>query len=49
MRRKKKFTSALSLALSLLMSLSCIQPVMAMQAVPDAVWQSVTADSHVST
>ena len=35
MRRKKKFTSALSLALSLLMSLSCIQPVMAMQAVPD--------------
>ena len=36
MRRKKKFTSALSLALSLLMSLSCIQPVMAMQAVPDA-------------
>ena len=35
MRRKKKFTGALSLALSLLMSFSCIQPVMAAQAVPD--------------
>ena len=35
MRRKKKFTSALSLVLSLLMSFSCIQPVMATQAVPD--------------
>ena len=35
MRRKKKFTSALSFVLSLLMSFSCIQPVMATQAVPD--------------
>ena len=35
MRRKKKFTSALSFVLSLLMSFSCIQPVMAAQAVPD--------------
>ena len=35
MRRKKKFTSALSFVLSLLMSVSCIQPVMAAQAVPD--------------
>ena len=35
MRRKKKFTSALSFVLSLLMAVSCIQPVMAAQAVPD--------------
>ena len=35
MRRKKKFTSALSFVLSLLMSFSCIQPVMATQTVPD--------------
>ena len=36
MRRKKKFKSVLSLALSLLMAVSYIQPVMATQAVPDA-------------
>ena len=35
MRRKKKFTSALSFVLSLLMAVSCVQPVMAAQAVPD--------------
>ena len=35
MRRKKKFTSALSFVLSLLMAVSCIQPVMATQTVPD--------------
>ena len=35
MRRKKKFTSALSFVLSLLVAVSCIQPVMAAQAVPD--------------
>lgn len=35
MRRKKKFTSTLSFVLSLLMSFSCIQPVMAAQAVSD--------------
>ena len=34
MRRKKKFTSALSFVLSLLMAASCVQPVMAAQAVP---------------
>ena len=43
MRRKKKFTSALSLALSLLMSFSCIQPVMATQAVPDV--ESVSGEA----
>lgn len=35
MRRKKKFTSALSFVLSLLMSFSCVQPVMAAQTVSD--------------
>ena len=35
MRRKKKFTSVLSLVLSLLMAVSCIQPVMATQADPN--------------
>ena len=35
MRRKKKFTSALSFVLSLLMAASCVQPVMATQTVPD--------------
>ena len=35
MRRKKKFTNALSFVLSLLMAVSCIQPVMAAQTVPD--------------
>lgn len=35
MRRKKKFTSALSFVLSLLMAASSVQPVMAAQAVPD--------------
>ena len=34
MRRKKKFTSALSFVLSLLMAASCVQPVMATQTVP---------------
>ena len=43
MRRKKKFTSALSFVLSLLMSFSCIQPVMAAQAVPDV--QSVSEEA----
>ena len=43
MRRKKKFTNALSLVLSLLMSFSCIQPVMATQAVPDV--ESVSGDA----
>lgn len=36
MGRNKKFTSVLSLALLLLMPVSCIQPVMAKQVVPDA-------------
>lgn len=35
MRKKKKFTSALSFVLSLLMAVSCVQPVMATQAVSD--------------
>ena len=35
MRRKKKFTNALSFVLSLLMAVSCIQPVMAAQTVPN--------------
>ena len=43
MRRKKKFTSALSFVLSLLMSFSCIQPVMATQAVPDV--ESVSGEA----
>ena len=43
MRRKKKFTSALSLVLSLLMSFSCIQPVMAAQTVPDV--ESVSGEA----
>ena len=43
MRRKKKFTSALSFVLSLLMSFSCIQPVMAAQAVPDV--ESVSGEA----
>ena len=45
MRRKKKFTSALSFVLSLLMSFSCIQPVMATQAVPDV--ESVSEEAAV--
>ena len=43
MRRKKKFTSALSFVLSILMSFSCIQPVMAAQAVPDV--ESVSGEA----
>ena len=43
MRRKKKFTSALSFVLSLLMSFSCIQPVMATQTVPDV--ESVSGEA----
>ena len=43
MRRKKKFTSALSFVLSLLMAASCIQPVMATQAVPDV--ESVSGEA----
>ena len=43
MRRKKKFTNALSFVLSLLMSFSCIQPVMATQAVPDV--ESVSGEA----
>ena len=43
MRRKKKFTSALSFVLSLLMSFSCVQPVMATQAVPDV--ESVSGEA----
>ena len=43
MRRKKKFTSALSFVLSLLMSFSCIQPVMAAQTVPDV--ESVSGEA----
>ena len=43
MRRKKKFTSALSFVLSLLMSFSCIQPVMATQAVPNV--ESVSGEA----
>ena len=43
MRRKKKFTSALSFVLSLLMSFSCVQPVMAAQAVPDV--ESVSGEA----
>ena len=43
MRRKKKFTSALSFVLSLLMAASCIQPVMATQTVPDV--ESVSGEA----
>ena len=43
MRRKKKFTSALSLVLSLLMAVSCIQPVMAAQTVSDV--ESVSGEA----
>ena len=43
MRRKKKFTSALSFVLSLLMSFSCVQPVMATQTVPDV--ESVSGEA----
>lgn len=43
MRRKKKFTSALSFVLSLLVAVSCIQPVMAAQAVPDV--ESVSGEA----
>ena len=43
MRRKKKFTSALSFVLSLLMAASCIQPVMAAQTVPDV--ESVSGEA----
>ena len=43
MRRKKKFTSALSFVLSLLMAASCVQPVMAAQAVPDV--ESVSGEA----
>ena len=43
MRRKKKFTGALSFVLSLLMSFSCIQPVMATQAVPNV--ESVSGEA----
>ena len=43
MRRKKKFTSALSFVLSLLMAVSCVQPVMAAQAVPDV--ESVSGEA----
>ena len=43
MRRKKKFTSALSFVLSLLMAVSCIQPVMATQTVPDV--ESVSGEA----
>jgi len=43
MRRKKKFTSALSFVLSLLMSFSCIQPVMAAQTVSDV--ESVSGEA----
>ena len=43
MRRKKKFTSALSFVLSLLMAASCVQPVMATQTVPDV--ESVSGEA----
>ena len=43
MRRKKKFTNALSFVLSLLMSFSCVQPVMATQAVSDV--ESVSGEA----
>ena len=43
MRRKKKFTSALSFVLSLLMAASSVQPVMATQAVSDV--ESVSGEA----
>ena len=46
MRRKKKFTSVLSLALSLLMAVSCIQPVMATQADPNVEFVSEEATTQ---
>ncbi|MBR9947959.1 BspA family leucine-rich repeat surface protein [Clostridiaceae bacterium Marseille-Q4145] len=55
MRRKKKFTSVLSLALSLLMVVSCIQPVNAMATQADSNVESVSeeattqADSNVES
>ena len=45
MRRKKKFTSVLSLALSLLMVVSCIQPVNAMATQADPNVESVSEEA----